>query len=96
MHSWCIGRIFVSFSYLVISKRFDPEKVNFPHLVERVGLIVIIGFGEAIVNLATYFNKNEPIIHPVLLFLSLVLMFASYVTFSEKSSITINIAKALS
>lgn len=82
---FCIAGALVGFLFpLVISKRFDPEKINFPHLVERVGLIVIIAFGEAIVNLATYFNKNEPIIHPVLLFLSLVLMFASYVTFSEK------------
>ena len=63
-------------------EKFKAERVNFPHLVERVSLIVIIAFGEAIVNLANYFNSKTPLMYAA--FLSLVLMFASYVLLSDK------------
>lgn len=65
-------------------EKFKAERVNFPHLVERVSLIVIIAFGEAIVNLANYFNSKTPLMYAAFLFLSLVLMFASYVLLSDK------------
>lgn len=65
-------------------KKFQAKQVNFPHLVERVSLIIIIAFGEAIVNLANYFNSQTPILYAILLFISLCMMFASYVIFSEK------------
>lgn len=64
--------------------KFQAKRVNFPHLVERVSLIIIIAFGEAIVNLANYFNSKTPIMYAILLFISLCMMFASYVIFSEK------------
>lgn len=63
-------------------EKFKAERVNFPHLVERVSLIAIIAFGEAIVNLANYFNSKTPLMYAA--FLSLVLMFASYVLLSDK------------
>ena len=44
----------------------------------------IIAFGEAIVNLANYFNSKTPLMYAAFLFLSLVLMFASYVLLSDK------------
>lgn len=69
---------------LAFYHKFNAKKVNFPHLVERVGLIVIIAFGEAIVNLTGYFNNKTPLIYAALLFLSLTMMFASYVLFSER------------
>ncbi|GAA0038670.1 hypothetical protein LANSK_11450 [Lactobacillus amylovorus subsp. amylovorus] len=69
---------------LLMYDKFQAGQVNFPHLVERVSLIVIIAFGEAIVNLASYFNSETPITYAVLLFVSLCSMFASYVNFSEK------------
>ncbi len=65
-------------------EKFKAERVNFPHFVERVSLIVIIAFGEAIVNLANYFNSKTPLMYAAFLFLSLVLMFASYVLLSDK------------
>lgn len=65
-------------------KKFNANLVNFPHLIERVGLIIIIAFGEAIVNLANYFNSKTPLAYAILLFVSLCMMFASYVHFSEK------------
>ena len=63
-------------------EKFKAERVNIPHLLERVSLIVIIVFGEAIVNLANYFNSKTPLMYAVIL--SLVLMFASYVLLSDK------------
>ena len=47
-------------------EKFKAERVNFPHLVERVSLIVIIAFGEAIVNLANYFNSKTPLMYAVI------------------------------
>ena len=69
---------------IIFYSRFDPREVNFPHLVERVSLIVIIAFGEAIVNMTAYFNEKTPLIYPILLFLSLLFMFTSYQQFSDK------------
>ncbi|MGV3233204.1 low temperature requirement protein A, partial [Lactobacillus amylovorus] len=62
---------------LLMYDKFQAGQVNFPHLVERVSLIVIIAFGEAIVNLASYFNSETPITYAVLLFVSLCSMFAA-------------------
>ena len=45
---------------------------------------MIIAFGEAVVNLTSYFNNKTPLIYAISLFLSLTMMFASYVLFSEK------------
>ncbi|WP_049149889.1 low temperature requirement protein A [Lactobacillus gasseri] len=82
---FCIAGYIIGFILpLFLKEMFKAERVNFPHLVERVSLIVIIAFGEAIVNLATYFNNKTPLVYVALLFLSLVLMFASYVILSDK------------
>lgn len=64
------GYIFGFLLPIFLYKKFNAKKVNFPHLVERVSLIIIIAFGEAIVNLANYFNNKTPIIYAILLFAS--------------------------
>ncbi|WP_081079766.1 low temperature requirement protein A, partial [Lactobacillus crispatus] len=82
---FCISGYIVGFILpLFLKGMFKTERVNFPHLVERVSLIVIIAFGEAIVNLTSYFNSKTPLVYAAFLFLSLVLMFASYVVLSDK------------
>lgn len=82
---FCISGYIVGFILpLFLKGMFKAERVNFPHLVERVSLIVIIAFGEAIVNLTSYFNSKTPLVYAALLFLSLVLMFASYVVLSDE------------
>ena len=88
---YSIGIYFCIAAYIIglilpifLWEKFKAERVNFPHLVERVSLIVIIAFGEAIVNLANYFNSKTPLMYAAFLFLSLVLMFASYVLLSDK------------
>lgn len=69
---------------IALYRKFNAKNLNFPHLVERSGLIVIVAFGEAIVNLTNYLNSKTPLIYAILLFLSLTMMFANYVIFSEK------------
>lgn len=82
---FCIAGYIIGFILpIFLWHMFKEEHVNFPHLVERVSLIVIIAFGKAIVNLATYFNNKTPLVYAALLFLSLVLMFASYAILSDK------------
>ena len=82
---FCISGYIVGFILpLFLKGMFKAKRVNFPHLVERVSLIVIIAFGEAIVNLTSYFNSKTPLVYAAFLFLSLVLMFASYVVLSDK------------
>ncbi len=70
--NWIISikQLKCSIYYCNLRKKFNAKKVNFPHLVERVSLIIIIAFGEAIVNLANYFNNKTPIIYAILLFAS--------------------------
>lgn len=82
---FCIAGYTVGFILpLFLRGMFKAERVNFSHLVERVSLIIIIVFGEANVNLTTYFNSKTPLIYAVLLFLSLIIMFANYVILSDK------------
>lgn len=49
---FCIAGYIIGFILpLFLKGMFKAERVNFPHLVERVSLIVIIAFGKAISNL---------------------------------------------
>ncbi|QLL67930.1 low temperature requirement protein A [Lactobacillus johnsonii] len=89
MLGYYVGIYFCIAAYIIglilpifLWEKFKSERVNFPHLVERVSLIVIIAFGEVIVNLANYFNSKTPLMYAA--FLLLVLMFASYVLLSDK------------
>lgn len=91
MLGYYVGIYFCIAAYIIglilpifLWEKFKSERVNFPHLVERVSLIVIIAFGEVIVNLANSFNSKTPLMYAAFLFLSLVLMFASYVVLSDK------------
>ncbi len=68
----------------VIKKaNFDTSVVNFPHLLERFQLLVIMTFGEAIVTVAPFFNIQKFSIEPLLLFLILISLFGSYAIQTE-------------
>lgn len=68
---------------LVIYRQFVPDKVNFPHLVERLSLIIIITFGEALVNVTRYFTGAlfRPL--PIAIFILLAASFGTYIIQSE-------------
>lgn len=63
---------------LVVYRHFVADQVNFPHLVERLSLIIIISFGEALVNVTRYFTKSllNPLALSIFIFLA-----AAFVTY---------------
>ncbi|WP_242363671.1 low temperature requirement protein A [Limosilactobacillus antri] len=82
---WCVfGGMLGFLMPLAIYHQFIPANVNFPHLLERLGLIIIISFGEALVNVTRYFTGAlfRPL--PLLIFVLLAAMFGSYVIQTEK------------
>ena len=56
---------------------------EFAHLVERLGLIIIITFGESLVNITRYFNGSIIQPFPALIFVLLVTMFGAYIIQDE-------------
>lgn len=53
--------------------------INFPHLVERMTLLVIIMFGEMIIGIAPYFTVKTVQLSSLLIFLIVVNLFLFYV-----------------
>ena len=53
-------------------------QVNFPHLIERISLLVIITFGEMIMGLANFFKVETFSITSVLYFIIMILLFLFY------------------
>ncbi|MGN1283396.1 MAG: low temperature requirement protein A [Limosilactobacillus sp.] len=68
---------------LTVYRQFVPDKVNFPHLVERLSLIIIITFGEMVVNVTRYFTGS--LVNPLALalFVFLAALFGTYIIQSE-------------
>ncbi|MGM9891609.1 low temperature requirement protein A [Limosilactobacillus sp.] len=68
---------------LTIYRQFVPDKVNFPHLVERLSLIIIITFGEMLVNVTRYFTGT--LVNPLALaiFAFVAALFGTYIIQSE-------------
>lgn len=69
---------------LLFYRSFQPDKVNFPHFVERVGLIIIITYGEMVVNITRYFTGSlfQPV--ALMMFVLLAAMFGTYVIQSDR------------
>lgn len=67
-----------------IKSNLNENCTNFPHLLERFGLITIISFGEMIINIATYFEISTFSLLPLMVFASVALLFCSYVLQMDK------------
>ena len=69
---------------LLVYRQFIPNHVNFPHLVERLSLIIIIYFGEALVNVTQYFTRSlfRPL--PLMIFVLLASLFGLYLVQSDR------------
>lgn len=63
-----------------IRGHFDISIINFPHLVERFGLLVIVTFGEAVVGIVGFFDAKSVTLQPLLAFALILILFASYET----------------
>ena len=53
-------------------------QVNFPHLIERVSLLVIITFGEMVIGLVSFFTAENFSIYSVLNFIIMLSLFLFY------------------
>lgn len=60
-------------------RNMRPTPVNFPHLVERLTLLVIITFGETIVGIASWFTLETLSVWSALVFVIVAAMFGYYV-----------------
>lgn len=79
-----IGGLIGFFCPLIVYKKFNAERVNFPHLVERMELITIITFGEIVVTITSYFRGPMYSFTPIVVFISLASLFGVYVFQMEK------------
>lgn len=67
------------FAPMLFSKKMEQRPVNFPHLTERLSLLVIITFGEMIVGIATYFEWAWLSVTSIFVLLTVVMMFLIYI-----------------
>jgi low temperature requirement protein LtrA len=58
---------------------YDLKIISLPHLIERLELLTIITFGEGIVAITGFFTVSEISAVSVMIFLTLIFMFGSYV-----------------
>lgn len=71
--------IFSSFLMpILFNKKMTTVPINFPHLVERISLLVIIIFGEMIMNVASFFTLDNIRIHSIIYLLIIIFMFLLY------------------
>lgn len=77
---WIMVAAYLVQAYLpwAFKHQFLGDTLNFPHLVERCGLITIILFGESIVGLTSIVSAGTPHLISLLIFFSLIFMFAAY------------------
>lgn len=65
---------------IVYRKEMRLVPINFPHLVERIALLVIISFGEMIVGVASFFQAETFGAHSIFFLLMVVFLFLIYFT----------------
>ncbi|MGT2883839.1 low temperature requirement protein A [Streptococcus ferus] len=57
----------------------DVRAINFPHLIERLSLLVIITFGEMIIGIAPYFSTERLSVASFLIFIIVTNLFMIYI-----------------
>ena len=63
---------------IILLSKDKHYQVNLPHLIERISLLVIITFGEMIMELANFFTIENFSIYSVLYFIIMVSLFLFY------------------
>lgn len=76
--TWILPSILVSPHNKIFNDTLTP--LNFSHIVERLSLLVIITFGETIVNIASLFTHNTLSIDSMLIFVIVTSLFIIYIT----------------
>lgn len=72
LSSWILPGIFTS--------KMTQRAINFPHLLERLTALIIISFGETIVDIAPYFKAKDFSIYSIMIFLIICGLFMNYIT----------------
>lgn len=75
--TWLLPAFLVSPQTSVINAKVTP--INFPHLIERLSLLVIITFGEMIIGIADYFMPENLSVYSFLAFLIVSNLFMIYI-----------------
>lgn len=73
-----IGIIFSWLMPILTTKYTIKHPIIFPHLLERLNLLVIIIFGETIIGIADYFRPNTFSLYSILIFLTVAILFFTY------------------
>lgn len=63
----------------LINPKMRPRPINFPHLVERFSLLVIITFGEMLIGITPYFTLDNLSFASFLVFLLVASLFLYYI-----------------
>ena len=79
-----VGGLIGFLAPLEMYKMYQPSQVNFPHLVERLSLIIIITFGETLVNITQYFNGAIYSPLPIIIFAGVAALFGVYTLLVER------------
>lgn len=64
----------------IYTKKMTNRAINFPHLLERLTALIIISFGETIVDIADYFKISEFTPYSILIFVIICSLFMTYIT----------------
>ncbi|MGT2948774.1 low temperature requirement protein A [Streptococcus devriesei] len=75
--TWILPGILANNKTEVINERVTP--VSFPHLAERLSLLVIITFGEMIIGIADYFAPDHLSLSSFLIFMIVASLFMVYI-----------------
>lgn len=63
---------------ITMTRKSKHFKVNLPHLIERISLLVIITFGEMIMGLANFYTLENFSIYSILYFIIMISLFMFY------------------
>lgn len=63
-----------------LEKLMVYRPINFPHLLERLTLLIIITFGEMIINISSYFKLENLTIYSIFIFITVCALFMTYIT----------------
>lgn len=75
---YVVGIVLTFLMPFTFSKKMNLVPINFPHLLERISLLVIITFGEMIMGVADFFTPETVNLQSILYFLIVVNLFMYY------------------
>ncbi|AND80393.1 low temperature requirement protein A [Streptococcus pantholopis] len=75
--TWLLPSVLTAPKKRVMQEAVTP--LNFPHLIERLSLLIIITFGEMLIGIAPYFGRSRLSLDSFLIFLIVTNLFMIYI-----------------